>query len=84
MSPEEFNNICEEYDATPYDFAWDEGHPIFLMAQENDELKVKLEAAEKVIEAAGTVVLVQKSYARHEAIDKMTIALSNYKERGNE
>lgn len=39
MSPEEFNKICKEYDKAPSYYGWDENHPIFLLAQENDRLK---------------------------------------------
>lgn len=42
ITPNDFNKICEEFDAAPDDYAWDEGHPIFNLAQENDELKKRL------------------------------------------
>jgi DUF438 domain-containing protein len=42
MTPEEFNKICKEFDSAPDDHGWDEGHPIFCLAQENDKLKERL------------------------------------------
>lgn len=39
MTPEQFNEICIEYVAAPDDHAWDKGHPIFCLAEENDSLK---------------------------------------------
>ncbi|MFL0802407.1 MAG: hypothetical protein K6L81_01730 [Agarilytica sp.] len=42
MTPEEFSDICKEFDASPESHAFDEGHPVFLLAEENDLLKDKL------------------------------------------
>ena len=42
MTPDEFKAVCKEYDSAPDDHAWDEGHPIFCLARENDFLKARL------------------------------------------
>ena len=59
MTPEEFNNICKEYDKAPDSFAWDEGHPIFRLAQHNDDLTQQLTKVtaqrDAVVEAAREV-----------------------------
>ena len=44
MTPEEFKKICKEFDASPEDASWDEGHPIFQLAQDNDKLCERLRA----------------------------------------
>lgn len=42
MTPEEFNNICKEFDAAPDSHSWGEGHPVFCLAEENDSLKKRV------------------------------------------
>ena len=41
MTPDEFKEICAEYDKAPDDADWGEDHPIFQLANENDILKKK-------------------------------------------
>ena len=54
MTPEEFKKICADYDAAPDDFGWDESHPIFSLAQENDILNERVrELNDKIKWAAG-------------------------------
>jgi len=42
MTPEEFKKICEEYDNSPADTAWEGDHPIFQLATHNDKLNERL------------------------------------------
>ena len=41
--------LAREYDAASEDAAWEEGHPIFQMAAENDQLKKKLSLARSLL-----------------------------------
>ena len=45
MTPDEFNKVIQDYNNAPDDFAWDGSHPIFRLAQENDDLKLVIKQA---------------------------------------
>ena len=51
MTPEQFSEICKQYDEAPEEFGWDQEHPIFCLAQENDSLQQRVRSMQAKIDS---------------------------------